>query len=376
MKINIGKNIKLNVGTVFDYLKDYGECSFTEKPFCEIDSLILSQFSYLKFDGIVPMINDLGRSVNLLQMKEHRLVDHLFADERWRKENTALFSAMAESRRFQTMRCNYHVNIIDTEKETQFSAITIVLEDGTVYVAFRGTDETLVGWKEDLNMIREGSVPGQRMSADYLNRISTRIRSPFYVGGHSKGGNLAVYSSVHCYNHVRGMILGVFDHDGPGFRDDITKLEGYQEIVPILHKTIPNSSVVGVLLNRNENCKIIASKNPGAMAHDPFSWLIADDAFLEYHKLKANSRRAGKFLSDMVAALSEEEIDLVINTIYQILLGSEKDNLIDIKNNMHYSLKNMNKALRDVDEQTRKKIWEIVRQFVEYSVFENFDKKG
>ena len=375
MKINIGKNINLHVGTVFDYIKEYGRLSFAEKPFCEIDSLILSQFSYLKLDGIVPMIDELGKSVNLLQMKEHPRVDHLFADERWRKENMALFSAMAGSRRFQNMRCNYHVNIIDTEKETQFSAVTIVLDDGTVYVAFRGTDETLVGWKEDLNMMLEGSVPGQRMSADYLNQISTKIRCPFYVGGHSKGGNLAVYSAVHCYNHVRGMILGVYDHDGPGFRDDITQLEGYREIVPILHKTIPNSSIVGVLLNRNTNCKIIASKNPGAMAHDPFSWLITDDTFLEYHKLKGNSKRAGKFLSDIVAALSEEEIDLMINTIYQILRGSEEDNLVDLQKNLRHSLKNMNKALRDVDDETWKKIREIVRQFIEYSVFENFDKK-
>ena len=86
MKINIGKNINLHVGTVFDYIKEYGRLSFAEKPFCEIDSLILSQFSYLKLDGIVPMIDELGKSVNLLQMKEHPRVDHLFADERWRKE--------------------------------------------------------------------------------------------------------------------------------------------------------------------------------------------------------------------------------------------------------------------------------------------------
>ena len=111
------------------------------------------------------------------------------------------------------------------------------------------------------------------------------------------------------------------------------------------------------------------------MAHDPFSWLITDDTFLEYHKLKGNRKRAGKFLSDIVAALSEEEIDLIINTIYQILRGSEEDNLVDLQKNLRHSLKNMNKALRDVDDETWKKIREIVRQFIEYSVFENFDKK-
>lgn len=368
MKVNLGKNV--SAGTILDYLKEYGGCTFLEKPFCEIDSLILSQFSYLKFNGIVPLLTDMGKSVNLLDMKNHRHFEDLFADERWRKENKALFDAMVESKRFQTTRCNYHVNILETEKETQFSAITYVLQDGTVYVAFRGTDETLVGWKEDLNMILEGSVPGQRMSADYLNQIAAKLRSPFYVGGHSKGGNLAVYSAVHCYDHVRGMILGVFDHDGPGFRDDISKLDGYKEITPILHKTIPHSSIVGVLLNKNKKCKYIASKNMGAMQHDPFSWLIVDSAFLEYDQLKGNSKRAGRFLQDVVAVLSEEEIGLVINTIYQVLQGSEVDNLIDMKNNWRGCLKNMNHALKDVDPETRKKIKSIAKELIEYSIFE------
>lgn len=367
---------KSSVGTVFDYLKEYGDYTFEEKPLCEVDSLILSQFSYLKFDGIVPMLDDMGKSVNLLDMKAHKLFQSLFADERWRENNMALFDAMASSKRFRTMRCNYHVNILVEERETQFSAITFVLQDGTVYIAFRGTDETLVGWKEDLNMILEGSVPGQRMSADYLNQIAAKLRSPFYVGGHSKGGNLAVYSAVHCYDNVRGMILGVFDHDGPGFRDDITKLDGYLEIMPILYKTIPHSSIVGVLLNKNKKCKYVASKNLGATQHDPFSWLISDSAFVEYDTLKGNSRRAGKFMQDVVAALNDGEIELVINTIYQILRGSEVDNLIDMKKNWRSSLKNMNHALKDLDPEARKKIKSIAKELIEYSILENFEKKG
>lgn len=372
MKNQIGKNI--SAGTVFDYIKEYGQYTFEEKPLCEVDSLILSQFSYLKFDGIVPLLNDMGKSVNLQDMKEHKLFLNLFADERWRENNMALFDAMLNSKRFQTMRCNFHVNILVEERETQFAAITFVLQDGTVYIAFRGTDETLVGWKEDLNMIMEGSVPGQRMSADYLNQIAARLRSPFYVGGHSKGGNLAVYSAVHCYDNVRGMILGVFDHDGPGFRDDISKLDGYKELVPILHKTIPHSSIVGVLLNRNTKCKYVASKNLGATQHDPFSWLIADGIFVEYASLKANSKRAGKFMQDVVSVLSDDEIELVVDTIYHILRGSEVDNLIDMKNNWRESLKNMNHALKDVNPEIRKKIKSIAKELIEYSIFEYFEK--
>lgn len=141
-------------GTIIDYLKEYADVSLKDEPMNDVDSLVLCQFSYLKFDGLVPLVTENGRSVSLQQLYEHSDYEKLYGDERYEKENRALFEAMRKCVRFRNMKLNCYINIIEAQAdfETQFSAVTFLLEDGTMYVAFRGTDETMVGWKEDFNM--------------------------------------------------------------------------------------------------------------------------------------------------------------------------------------------------------------------------------
>ena len=134
-------------GTILEYLEEYGDVSLREAPMNDVDSLALCQFSYLKFDGMVPGVRENAPSVTLRQLAEHADYEKLFADERYEKVNKALFERMRKGKRFQNMRLNCYINIVEKEWETQFSAITMLLEDGTMYIAFRGTDETIVGWK-------------------------------------------------------------------------------------------------------------------------------------------------------------------------------------------------------------------------------------
>ena len=138
--------------TLFGYLKEYGDIPFTEHPLNNVDNLILCQFSYLKFDGMVPGVKEDKKSVTLKELNAHPKREMLFEDEIYEKDNRKLFEAMLAGRRFRNMKLNCYVNVIEKEWETQFSAVTLILDDGTIYVAFRGTDETIVGWKEDFNM--------------------------------------------------------------------------------------------------------------------------------------------------------------------------------------------------------------------------------
>ncbi len=207
--------------TVIDYLKEYGEYTFEEKPLNDVDSLILSQFSYINFDGLVHGAADKEQMVTMKELIDSADYEHLYADERYRKDNTALFQTMYHSRRFQSIRIGYYVNRVDLDKETQFSAVTIRLSDGKFYMAFRGTDESIVGWKEDFNLAFSKPVPGQIMSVEYLEQAAGMTDGGFYVGGHSKGGNLAVYSAMNCKKEVRDRIITIFDHDGPGFRAEV-----------------------------------------------------------------------------------------------------------------------------------------------------------
>ncbi len=131
------------MGTILDYIREYGDYTFSEKPLNEVDSLVLCQFAYLKFDGIVPGAGEHGDAVSMGFLENHQDKDRLFADERYRENNTALFRGMLDSARFSTLRMNYYVNMIETDKETQFSAVTFFLEDGTIYAAYRGNDRRM-----------------------------------------------------------------------------------------------------------------------------------------------------------------------------------------------------------------------------------------
>ena len=263
------------MGTILDYLKEYGDYTLEEKAFNEVDSLILSQFAYLKFDDLAPAPVEHKPMVSLQELLDHKDYEHLYADERYRKDNTALFLGLYHSRRFRDMAVWNYVNQIDLRTETQFSAVTYRLPDGVCYVAYRGTDETIVGWKEDLNLAFSEPVLGQRMSVDYLNRVAEDIKGSFYVGGHSKGGNLATYACMNCDEKVRSRILTIYDHDGPGFRPEVKAQGAYDEIAGRIQKTIPHSSLVGMLLYTEGAYRVVESKKIGLAQHNPYTWLAA-----------------------------------------------------------------------------------------------------
>ena len=191
------------MGTIIDYIREYGDYTFSEKPLGEVDSLVLCQFAYLKFDGLVPGIDDDAPPVSIRQVFENQNYDNLYGDERYREKNTELFLAMVHSRRFGSLKINYYVNQIELEKETQFSAVLFQPNDELFYIAYRGTDETIVGWKEDLNLAFSEPVPGQVMSVKYLEKSAEKIGKPFYMGGHSKGGNFAVYAAMNCRQDIQ-----------------------------------------------------------------------------------------------------------------------------------------------------------------------------
>ena len=350
------------MGTLLDYLKEYGDYTLAEKPFCEVDSLILSQFSYLKFDGMLPEEAAQGaesRVVSLEQIRRHEQYDSLYGDERYRRDNTALFLGMYDSRRFHNTKIMNYVNRIDLDTEMQFAAVTIVLPDDMVYVAFRGTDETIVGWKEDLNLAFSEPVPGQRMSVEYLNRAAETFRGAFHVGGHSKGGNLAVYASMNCREAVRGRIVTIHDHDGPGFRPEVKAQGAYEEIAERIRKTVPRSSLVGMLLYSEGEYEVVESRTIGLAQHNPYTWLVRDDGFLIADDIRSGRKFMDKALNQWILSLSQEEMHTFVDTLYQVLLASETDNLIDFTANWMKSLHGIRMALKGLDQQTQKVILQL-----------------
>lgn len=362
------------MGTILDYLKEYGDYTLEEKAFSEVDSLVLSQFAYLKFDNLAPAPGEDKPAVSLSELKNHADYDRLYADERYREDNTALFLGMYRSKRFQNTKIYNYVNLIDLTTETQFSAVTFRLPNGVCYVAYRGTDETIVGWKEDLNLAFSDPVEGQRMSVDYLNRAAESITGNFYVGGHSKGGNFATYACMNCDAEVRRRIMAIYDHDGPGFRPEVRAQGTYDEIADRIHKTIPHSSLVGMLLYSDGVYQVVESKTIGLAQHNPYTWLIKDDHFRTVNELYAGRKFMDEALNRWILSLSQEEMHTFVDTFYKVILASETDNLIDFTANWLQSIQKIGAALKEIDPQTGKAIIQIMKSLFEVVSFNAKEK--
>lgn len=340
-------------GTIIEYLKEYGQIPLTEAGMNEVDSLILCQLAYLKFEGLVPGVKEDEASVTLQQVAKQADEDILFADERYEKSNRALFEGLLQSKRFGNMKLNCYINIVEKEWETQFSAVTFLLEDGTIYVAFRGTDETLVGWKEDFNMIHLHPIPSQSYAVKYLNMVADRIRQPLYVGGHSKGGNLAIYSAMNCIPEVQDKIIRVYNMDGPGFRQEVLEECGYDKIAERVVKILPHSSFFGMLFEWDMRYKVVESNNFGLMQHDAYSWQVADGHFVTAHQVHESLRLMDHTVTDWLLQLEKEQAKAFIDTLFNIVGASQADDLITLAANPVDSWQRVRTAYKQVDEETK-----------------------
>lgn len=349
------------MGTVLDYLKEHGNDSFQEMPMTEVDSLILCQLSYLKFDGMVPGVEENRESVTLKSLKKHPDFERLFADVRYEEVNRALVKGMLAGKRFSNLKLNNYVNVIEKQWETQFSAVTYTLNDGTVYVAYRGTDETIVGWKEDFNMAFLSPVPGQELSVGYLNSVAEKIQGPFYVGGHSKGGNLAVYSAMNCKPEIQNRILGVFSMDGPGFRPEVLERCHYDRIAERVTKILPHSSLVGMLFESDMHFQVVESKTFGLAQHDPYTWLVEEDHLKHVDDIYESRKRMDNTLNTWILSLDEQQLRTFVDTLYQVISASEADNLIEFTAEWKRSMNGIVAALKEVDEETAKILKEVIK---------------
>lgn len=347
--------------TIIDYLENYGNVSFLEKPFNDVDSLVLCQFSYLKFEGLVPEVKDKRPFLDIKELKEKETEGNLFADERYEKDNRALFEGILSGKRFGTLKLNYYVNEIDVEKQIQFSAVTFALADGSFYVAFRGTDETIVGWKEDFNLAFSKPVPGQLCSVKYLNYVGRREKGTLYTGGHSKGGNLAVYAAMNCKKEIQERIVQIYSHDGPGFRPEILQKCGYEAVADRIIKILPHSSMIGMLLESHENYQVIASKSFGLMQHNPFNWRVEDDHFVYVDDIYSGRKFIDSTLNEWILSMDDEHIRAFVDTLFNVIEASKADNLIDFTADWKKSMNNVMAAMKEVDEPTREIIKKIIR---------------
>lgn len=327
---------------MFDYLKWRGDIRFSQLPPNPVDTLVFSALSYIHFDGIVPETPQ--KSITLRKASEVLLSQPHIEEKARVKQDIELLKAAAATERFGSERLTFYQSIFETEKETQFAAVTFRLSDNTSVAAFRGTDRTLTGWKEDFNMSFCESVPAQREALRYLNELAAESSEPIYLVGHSKGGNLAVYAAAKSGRFVQQRIPGIYNHDGPGFTESMMSDPGYLTVLPKIRTYIPQSSIVGMLLEHEEPYIVIKSSNIGFMQHDPYSWKVMGNDFIQMDEITAGSRFIDRTIKNWLAGMTMEERSNFVDTLYELLTvggASLTAELINPKNVRTY-LKTLN----------------------------------
>ncbi len=335
---------------ITEYVRWRGDIGFDRTPICEADYLVLSQLSYMPFDELVPEAH--GEGVVLGEILPDIIKRLRTGDGRWLffiDENIEFLEFLSDSERFSTLSVSGYENIINPEKQEQFAAITFRIPDGgekrgsSYVITFRGTDSTLIGWKEDFNMAFSESVPAQLDAVTYIEKTARAFPDgKLYVCGHSKGGNLAVYGSAFCSEYAGRRIVAIRNLDGPGFLGQTVKKKEFAAIVDRLVTVVPSSSMVGLLLEHAENITVIHSYASNiAFQHNPFSWQIERCSYVVLEEISDMTRYIGEAMSAFLSKMSPEMRERFVDGIFDTITRTGIDDVRDI-----FSGKNIITVLR------------------------------
>lgn len=348
------------MGNIMDYISWRGDLTFAQSPFNEVDNLILACFSYVNLDRIPAVTRQKGIELKKLvkEFKKLHTIKELEADKSFIRLAPFMMFEMAESVRFGNCVIRNYVNEIVTEAEQQFSAVEIVLDDGTSYISFRGTDDTIIGWKEDFNL-STGVVPAQERAVEYMQRISDKASGMLRVGGHSKGGNLAIYGSVMCKS-VHDKILEIYSNDGPGFSKEFQESPETAEMMPKIIRIIPEYSIIGTLLEHEKQPIIVASTSRGLLQHDGFSWEVQGPGLVRRDSLNKTALRFIEILHKWIDGMDMEQKRLLIEDLFATLQASGYENLSEVQSGGIKSLAAMVKRLDKFAPESRGMMQELL----------------
>jgi len=329
---------------ITNYVWDYGKETFATRAFTKEDALVLSEFCYLKYDGLVPGMNE--KPIPLSELDSDPDKENLFWDKRYEKDNRALYNAIVSSKRFKNLKLGFYNNIIDLEKGTQFSAITYFLDCGITVVTFRGTDETMVGWQEDFGMMLKKPIVGQTLSVEYLEEMAKILPGDFYVAGHSKGGNLSMYSVLESPKEIQDRVTYLYSFDGPGFRPEFIESRLTDDLRAKAHTYIPRSSPIGLMLSTPGDMTVIEASSVGAMQHNPYNWHIRDGKLVET-KLSEQHMLMMKSTNEWIFKLNDEEVEEFVSLMCWMLDATQAQTTIEFQDNFSEHFKALYKANKE-----------------------------
>lgn len=356
----------------FEYLKWRGDLTFEQSPLNPVDAVIFCDIAYLNFRGILK--DDFNSPLTLLECATRFLSE----DFENRKElgllinpkTVDLFFECAKTERFKNVMMTGFADKYNVTQEEQFSAVTFSVENlskrsNFFYVAFRGTDDTIVGWKEDFNLAFKENIPAQRDARLYLDKAVRHFKkTPFYVGGHSKGGNLAIFAAANLQKNLQKNLVSVFNFDGPGFSEETLKKENFAALSSKTENFFPKGSIVGMLFEHYDRYSVIESDGFLVMQHDPFTWKISGANFELADGLEKSSAFFNSTFNQWFVGLSEERREEFVETIFDVLDSTKAETNSELAENWFKNSGKIIKAFANLDKEIRSSAVDTATQFI------------
>ena len=345
------------MGNLITYVQQYGAQIFEDKSLTDIDVLVLTEIAYLPFDKIVPKsfditeaisLNQLGKEFEKIKEKEHENNPFMITSER-----IELLEVVSKSQRYKEIKVFGFMNDIDDERTKQFAAVCYQWEEENRWIIFRGTDETLIGWKEDFMMTYSDLIPAQTDAIEYLKKQAETFSGTLNVSGHSKGGNLSLYASTMQDEAIQNRIEQIYCWDSPGVHRSILGTEGYQRVVSKAKRYIPQDSIVGMMLESQVPYHIIESQGSGISQHSALMWNIEEDHFVELTELTKNSQLTDQTFKQWTEVVSDEELKLFFDTFFDLIFEMGVETVNDVYYNFRMYMQKIFEKAYQMDPEKR-----------------------
>ena len=347
------------MANINDYLLWRGDIPVSSKfPINEVDSMILARFSYLRFDKIKMNPKETIASISN-KMKDFDNDTFLYNGDK------ELITSLGTSARFRDMEVTDFIKNNNKTAEKQFGAITVHISDKEMYVTFIGTDATIYGWKEDFNMAFMDSVPCQVLGKEYLEEVANKYsKKKIRIGGHSKGGNVAIYSAITAPKEIQSRIIKVYNYDGPGFNKEIINKYKKSSMLQKIETYLPQDSVIGRIMEHKEKCTITLSTEKGIYQHDIYSWQVIGCNPIKSENLTNNSEIINETLNDWLRTTTNEQRKIFFDGIFELFYATDANTFGEISKNLVPNIQKISKQYKTIKEEDRKTIINMIKVFM------------
>lgn len=348
---------------IMDYIHEYGNIPFSEKPFNEVDNLIFSQLAYTEYRGIVDYYGD-GITLKEAAKRFYAVYNDDDIGELIgiSEKSAQLLKICAAASRYGTAVICHYINNVNDEIDKQFSAVHFILENGFDVVAYRGTDATVTGVKESAMLSYMFPVPAQIEALYYFQETCMKHKCDIILCGHSKGGNLAVFAAVNCSNSLKKRIKAVYENDAPGFPKYFFDRYDYQQIKDKIHLLTPQGSIIGRMLYHDAKPTIVRSAASGLKQHQALTWETNGDSFVQSGKYDYFSDFINDYLNNLLDYVSDEELELFFDTLESVALNTGVEDFYDFKELDIRKALSVIDSVGSLDEEQKEKFKRILKK--------------